>query len=213
MSKNKQDLARVTRQTQFALSIARGNTVAGAARESGTPQSTAYRWLGDPTVATMVSAYRRRIVSETIGQVTSMGRAAADRIRTLIDSDDESIALKAATTALAEIRRIADALGGDVLTTPIPIPPSKPETQDDYFEFLSEAWLADLPDPDDEPLPEQPDTSRMTKTSAVRAEKNWQDEWDRVYDRNKRRRVQKRRSAEQETFTAAEVAAATLKSG
>lgn len=213
MSENKRitgetdsSLTTKARQSLFALAIARGSTVREAARHANVSEQTGYRYAGDCRVSALANTYRRRIVRETCGRLATLGTRATERLSQLLDSSDEAIALKAATAVLAEVRRIADATGDDVYRQAAPVV-QEPGPLDD-LEALSDCFAP--ADPDDEPLPKPPNTTRMLPATAAKAESEWSRRCAAVRERNAKRRADKLRLQEHREQTEAEAMAAEL---
>lgn len=115
-----------SRQTLFALAIAKGSTIKDASKFAGIAEVTGYRWSHDRRVVEMATGYRVLLVRETIGRLANMGSKASQRLEQLIDSEDPVIALKASVFALSEVRRVADSIGNSLYTQALPAPPIAP---------------------------------------------------------------------------------------
>lgn len=87
---------------QLALAVARGSSLASAARSLDVPLRTAQRWAGDPTFPARVVLIRREILSESIGVMTFLTVKAAEKLDGLLDSADEEIRLKAVRAVYAD---------------------------------------------------------------------------------------------------------------
>ena len=128
MSRNANDMSESTksRQTLFALAIAKGRTIKDASKFAGIAEVTGYRWSHDRRVVEIATGYRVLLVRETIGRLANMGSKASQRLEQLIESEDPIIALKASVFALSEVRRVADSIGNSLYTQALPAPPIAP---------------------------------------------------------------------------------------
>src|SRR4051794_25303532 len=79
-----------------ALGLAQGMTRAEAASYAGMGTTALYARLKDPAFNALVVKLRGRLVSEAVGKLAAAGNPAAERMRALLDSDDEHIQLGAA---------------------------------------------------------------------------------------------------------------------
>ncbi len=84
------------RQQRVAVLLASGSTVRDAAAEAGAGERTVHGWLDDPAFRAFVASLRDRILSETIGRLTSATRRAATVWESLLDAESESVRLRAA---------------------------------------------------------------------------------------------------------------------
>jgi hypothetical protein len=84
----------------LAVALAAGQEVADAARSARLSERTAYRRLADPDFRRRVAELRGRAVDRALGRLSGTMAQAADRLKALLDSDDERVALAAARAVL-----------------------------------------------------------------------------------------------------------------
>ena len=80
--------------------LAGGATIRDAAKSAGIGERTAHRRLADPTFRVRVAHTRHKMLDETVGRIAAAGSQAADTLRDLLTSPDESIRLRAAVALL-----------------------------------------------------------------------------------------------------------------
>jgi hypothetical protein len=93
----------------LAAALAAGQEVAEAARAAGVSERTAYRRLAEPEFKRHVGELRGAMVSQALGRLSDAMTAAADRLRKLVDSADEKVALGAAKAVLELTPRLREA--------------------------------------------------------------------------------------------------------
>ncbi|MCA1684528.1 MAG: hypothetical protein LC745_00790 [Planctomycetia bacterium] len=86
----------------IALSVARGLSLAAAAREVSVPESTARRWAADPGFPRRVIQIRQEIVSQSVGLLALLMIKAAIKLGKLIDDPDSEVRLKACRAVNAD---------------------------------------------------------------------------------------------------------------
>src|SRR6516162_4978994 len=82
-------------ETTFLLSIAGGESIAGAARRSNLSLATAYRRMRDPRITATLAALRQDLLSGLRDRLIAGGASALDKLLTLVNSSDERVALGA----------------------------------------------------------------------------------------------------------------------
>jgi hypothetical protein len=92
------------------MALAAGRTVQEAAQLAGVSERTAYRRLADPEFARQVSAARAEMVERAVGRMSDGMIAAADRLRVLVDSHDERVALGASRSVLELTTKLRESL-------------------------------------------------------------------------------------------------------
>src|SRR5262245_11878431 len=95
----------------LALHLASGRPVGESARLAGVSDRTASRRLADPAFRARVRALRGQMTSRAAGILAEGQAAASVRLRLLVNSRDERVALAAATTVLklaCELGQAAD---------------------------------------------------------------------------------------------------------
>lgn len=183
--------AREARQVLFALAIATGKTTRQAGKSAGISEATAYRWAGNADVAKLANNFRARVIRETIGQMAASGSKAMMRLSSLIDSTNESIALKASITVVSEIRRIGESSSDRQFSQALRVV-SDCSNEEPAFDLGFLLDFSERKSEDDEPIPEPPLTYGLSKREANRLEKDWAAECEEVLCRNRERRESKR---------------------
>ena len=98
------DPSRPGKAAALALRIARGESVAEAARAEGLPSSTAYRWAKAPKFKARVDDYRRRLIDRALGKLSDAAcEAHGEPPRTGADVGDDR--------GLGDPERIHDLIG------------------------------------------------------------------------------------------------------
>ncbi|HBM16075.1 MAG TPA: hypothetical protein DD381_07020 [Lentisphaeria bacterium] len=101
MSKNKTDTSQLSVKQMVVLEKLADNTdVEEVARITGTAKGTVYRWLQNNDFKTKLTSMRSDILDASLNLVKAQCRRAVDKIATLMNSDNEMVALKAATYLL-----------------------------------------------------------------------------------------------------------------
>lgn len=88
---------------RLALAVARGSSLAAAARHLDVPESTARRWAAEPTFKPTVDGFRRQMISRAVGHLTRAANSAVMVLVKLLKSDDEDVRLKAARAVLSDL--------------------------------------------------------------------------------------------------------------
>lgn len=83
--------------------LARGATVREAADAAGVGERTVYRRLNDPTFCRQVADARAGILTATVDELTAGATEAAQRLRALLSSSTETVALGAARALLTHV--------------------------------------------------------------------------------------------------------------
>ena len=99
-----------TRDDVLAIALARGVSIRGAARQAGFSPRTAHRRLADRVFVERVEQFRRTMLDECIGILTSSNIAAARALRKLLTDQVAGIRLAAARTILDSSLRFRDHL-------------------------------------------------------------------------------------------------------
>ena len=101
----------VTGDTEALVAAAvAGQPLAAIAAAAGVSISTVQRRLQDPDVKSLVTQVRAQHRQEAIGRLTGLRTRALERLADLLDSEDESLALRAATLVLATSTKL-DVIG------------------------------------------------------------------------------------------------------
>lgn len=85
---------------QIIPALARGETVATAAKLAGLSERTVYRRLQDPDFRRQVSNVRFNILDRATGQLLNMSDRAIETLVALLDATSESVRLGAARSIL-----------------------------------------------------------------------------------------------------------------
>jgi hypothetical protein len=88
------------RQESVAVLLASGRSIRDAAAETTVGERTIHTWLNEPGFRAAVSGLRDRLLAETVGRLTQAATRAATALEGLLDSESESIRLRAATAIL-----------------------------------------------------------------------------------------------------------------
>jgi hypothetical protein len=94
---------------EAAFAIARGNPPAGVRKQLGISPSTLKRWQSKPEFRRRVAELRAEMLGLAMGKAVEAASAAADRLRKLVNSKQQAIAL-GASKALLQI-------GGQLFST------------------------------------------------------------------------------------------------
>jgi hypothetical protein len=100
---------RHNRRDALILALARGLTIAGAARVSGYSQRQAQRLLDDPAFRSAVASVRSGMVSEAVGLLAATNAKACRTLRALLSDPSSTIRLAAAKAILDVGQRLRDA--------------------------------------------------------------------------------------------------------
>jgi hypothetical protein len=85
---------------RVALGVARGFSLAAAARAAGVPDRTARDWAATPEFKQTVKRLRESIVAQAVGHLSRLAVKAARRLGRLTDHPDPDVALKASVALL-----------------------------------------------------------------------------------------------------------------
>jgi len=85
---------------RLALALAQGLTRSEAALYAGMGERTVYTKLRDPEFLALVNLLRDRLISEAVGKLAASGGPAVARLKGLLESEDEGIALQAAKSLI-----------------------------------------------------------------------------------------------------------------
>lgn len=96
------------RDEKLALLIAGGASRQRAASESGYSVRTVYNRCQDRAFLGRVAELREEMVAETLGMLSSSGVEAVARLRVLMRSDTEHIALQASQAILGHMRSLRE---------------------------------------------------------------------------------------------------------
>jgi hypothetical protein len=86
----------------IALAVARGLSLAAAAREAAVAESTARRWAAEPGFPRRVTRIRQEILSQSVGILALAMTRAAVKLGRLIDDPDSEVSLKACRAVNAD---------------------------------------------------------------------------------------------------------------
>lgn len=87
---------RSNRDMALALALARGDTIADAARACGVSESTVSRRKKTPEFVALVEQIREGMTDQVVGVLAAGGAEAARKLISLTSSADERVALEAA---------------------------------------------------------------------------------------------------------------------
>jgi AcrR family transcriptional regulator len=87
-------------EDELILALAAGATVREAAEKAGVGERTVYRRLADPDFRRSVSRARGRLFDTALGRLASLGGKAAGIFERLMESDQPSVARRAAKAVL-----------------------------------------------------------------------------------------------------------------
>lgn len=93
-----------------ALHLAQGRSVKAAARLTDIGERTLHRWLDEPDFVDLVQQQRTRLFDTATGRLTGLTRRATARLRQLLASRSEKVALGACKAVLAECLRCREQL-------------------------------------------------------------------------------------------------------
>jgi hypothetical protein len=84
-------------QHQVAMMLGTGHTIADAAKKANITSRTIYRWLDDHDFKRFVEGMKSKAFDEAMGIIANTTTKAAQKLSSLIDSQDESIGLRASS--------------------------------------------------------------------------------------------------------------------
>jgi transposase len=84
----------------FAVEVARGASIAQAAKTVGVSEGTGYRWARKPEVRKSVDDIRSAVLHAASNRITCLATKAVDTLGRLLDSESEQIQLSAARAVL-----------------------------------------------------------------------------------------------------------------
>jgi transposase-like protein len=93
-----------------ALALAAGETIKEAAAGAGVGERTVGNWLGEADFAALVDSLRAQILERTMSRMIDTTTRATERLRRLVRSRKESIALGACRTVLEQAVRLREAV-------------------------------------------------------------------------------------------------------
>ena len=94
--------------TELVVAIAEGTPVAEWATKNNVPRRTAYRWARQPKVRAKVEAYRRRVLDQAVGRMTSNVNWATDGIAELAQgAASESVKLSALRAVMSDMMAVS----------------------------------------------------------------------------------------------------------
>ena len=94
----------------FAVELAKGSSVAQAARKVGVAKATGYRWSKKPEVCQAVEDFRRSVLQMACNRMINITGKAVETLGQLLDSKSEPIRLSAARAVLdgtVKVRELA----------------------------------------------------------------------------------------------------------
>ncbi len=92
-----------------ALGLARGASVADAARRAGVGERTLRRRLADPAYRSGVAAMRADLLNQAAGGIATVAAQSGDVLQELLRTGPPSVRLGAARTALDHVVRLKEA--------------------------------------------------------------------------------------------------------
>jgi hypothetical protein len=97
-----------SRQHEGIIALLQNVTVAGAAHESGIPESTLYRWLSQPSFKAEFRKQRRMLFERTVALAQRASTAAISEIIAIMQHGDNEFARLAAAKVILEFARETD---------------------------------------------------------------------------------------------------------
>ena len=88
--------------------LAGGSTVKHVSVELKVGQRTVYDWIDDPKYKLLIARFRRRMLDRAVGLMTEATTKAVMTLRKLLDSEDEPIRLRAASSLLDHSIRLRE---------------------------------------------------------------------------------------------------------
>jgi phage terminase small subunit len=112
MARKKQKLVPPEKcEMAFAVEIARGTSIALAAKKIGVAETTGYRWAKKPEVQKSVDEIRTTVLHAATGRIVNITGKAVDTLGNLLDSENEKIKLyaaKAIIDGMAKMRQLVE---------------------------------------------------------------------------------------------------------
>ena len=100
------DRRRLARKQELAIGLlVQGKTVTDVAREVEVDRSTIHRWLNDSSFRLRLAGCREQLLNSMLDQQLLAGRMATAKLMDLIESQDERVALRAATVLYTGAQR------------------------------------------------------------------------------------------------------------
>jgi hypothetical protein len=91
-----------------ALALAQGETIAEAGAGAGVAERTVHLWLKDPGFRARIDELRAAVLERTMAMLVSGTTRAAARLRRLVRSRDEKVALRASVALLEQAARLRE---------------------------------------------------------------------------------------------------------
>jgi len=98
-------------QLAFAIELARGSSIAQAAKKVRIAESTGYRWSKKRLVCQAIEDFRKSVLQVACNQMINIVGRAVETLGKLLDSDSEQIRLSAARAVLdgtVKMRELAE---------------------------------------------------------------------------------------------------------
>jgi transposase len=95
----------------FAVELARGSSVAKAAKMVGISETTGYRWARKPEVGKAVAEIRSTVLQEASHRMMNLAGKAVETLEQLLESRCEKVRLSTARTVIdgtAKLRQLAE---------------------------------------------------------------------------------------------------------
>jgi phage terminase small subunit len=92
------------RQIKAIAALLTGATMPEAARQAGIGERTLFRWQNDPTFKAELDRQRRQLAEQALSSLQGLTDRAVARLGRLIDSESESVALRACQFVLEQAR-------------------------------------------------------------------------------------------------------------
>jgi hypothetical protein len=93
-----------------AVALAAGKTAAEAAAAAGVAERTVKYWAADAAFRDRVSDLRREVVGRACGELSDAMSAAAKKLRELVGSSEDGIALRAASAVIGHTLKVTELL-------------------------------------------------------------------------------------------------------
>jgi hypothetical protein len=88
------------KQERVALLIAAGRSIKAAAVEARCGERTVHEWLDDPKYHSLISRFPHKMIDRAIGLLARSTNKAVATLARLLDSENENVRLKAASSLL-----------------------------------------------------------------------------------------------------------------